>query len=608
MRRHKAKPALIIFGVVIFFILAYVDLKGKFFLDNFRNKAPVLIKDSIGLDCEVGDIEGGIFRGIVLKDVKLYLKTSLPEEEKALSVGVKEGRRLLASFSAINFEYRLWDIALCKLNKLDKMTFTSPKFFLLPREDEFFVSEAAGFVKNKVLIFIRDGVVYDSTGKLLMSELNGGLNIDRNAAELNCISANVLGRKFNGCGKVGFPVGDSVISIEGALKGSGYALKARLEGAGGNIAAKGSFSVEDNLGVDFAGNIITNKGVVELRDFKLGNNFILNGLFYTEKKTFNFDLRSENEKGNVEALGQISRIGVSADCSKLPYFTMDVKIDHLRLLGFDVLSNYSINGKLNYDNDGKFDSLVGDFSTSGSIVNYAPIRELRGTYEFKDGKARLNGVNYGDVMLLNALFSFTPPEEIDLNVKFKGTQLGGLTDLTLDKGAVSGLVYGDINICEKSRAGLKIDGQLNFYNGNISAVKYNSAKVNFKAEGLTLEFTNSKVYTESGVLNLEGKMDLRDIGTPRIFRDIAIKSDLSAVIWSGVNMIKRIEEEEVITGKDINEQFRINFKMYDSQRTQGKSPKQDEMEFEYKLGKPGSVKLKMKENEDFFGLERKVEF
>jgi len=57
----------------------------------------------------------------------------------------------------------------------------------------------------------------------------------------------------------------------------------------------------------------------------------------------------------------------------------------------------------------------------------------------------------------------------------------------------------------------------------------------------------------------------------------------------------------------VNEQFRVNLKTYESQQG-NQLYRQDAMELEYKLGKPASMKLEMRENEDFFGLEHKVRF
>ena len=251
--------------------------------------------------------------------------------------------------------------------------------------------------------------------------------------------------------------------------------------------------------------------------------------------------------------------------------------------------------------------MTGDFSTSGSVINYDPVREIKGAYEFKDGVIKLTGVNYGDVVYANGAISITGKNDLDLHFKFKGAQLGGLTDLAMEKGAVSGLVFGDMDIHGGVGKEASIAGQLEFQNGNISTVRYNSAKITLKGKSSALEFIDSKVYTGDQVLMLEGKLDLRDIGTPRIFRNLLIKADQNTVVWAGESTMKAPAGGDYAAGAGANEQFKVNLKTYESQQG-NQVPRQDTMDAESKLANQAGTKLKMKENEDFFGVEHKVRF
>jgi hypothetical protein len=369
----------------------------------------------------------------------------------------------------------------------------------------------------------------------------------------------------------------------------------------------GSFDILNTLNLDFAGNIAASEGTLTFNDFRFGPKFILNGLLQTAKKGFSIDLYPEDTSGNATAMGEVSRLGISGDFAKLPYFTLSINANHIKMLGFDLLSNYIMTGKLNYDANNKFESVTGDFSTSSSLINYDPVREIKGAYEFKDGAVKLTGVNYGDVVYANGSFGMGGRNDIDLHFKFKGAQLGGLTDLAMEKGTVSGLVFGDISIRGGLGKDIKIDGQFEFLDGNISTVHYNSAKITLRGKSSTLEFIDSKVYTGDQVLTVEGKMDLRDIGTSRLFRSVLIKADPNTVIWAGVNTMKTPAGGEYVTGTDVNEQFKVNLKTYESQQG-NQLPRQETMEPEYKLANQANTKLKMKENEDFFGVEHKVRF
>ncbi|MDP3786333.1 MAG: hypothetical protein Q8R05_02140 [Candidatus Omnitrophota bacterium] len=597
MRRHRGGPLLII-GVAILFILVYIDLEGRVFLEGFKNKSLALIKEKIGLEGEIGDIEGGIFREIVLKDVKLY----------GAGAAAQPVRQLFFSSSAIELDYRIWDIAFKKFYKLNKITFISPNVYFYDAGNKFAIPKVVEPAWKEITISIRDGSFHNSQAIPVITEFNGNFKLDEKGIESRNVSASIFGQRFFGSGSLGFPLARSVIRLEGAIKGRGYFLKAEISGVIEEMAVRGTFEIPERLNLNFSGNVSATENEVSLKNFNFGDNLLLSGVFESAKKGFRIDLYPQDIGGNAAALGEESHVGIIGDFSKLPYFTLNINATHLKLLGFDLLSNYNINGKLNYGKDGRLDTVVGDFSTSGSLINYDPIRELKGTYEVEGGEIKLLGLNYGDVVFANGFFSSSPPNEIDLNFRFKGAQLAGLTDLTMERGLISGLVFGDIRIYGDLEKKFKINGSLDFLNGNIGIIKYNSAKVTMKGNSERLEFFDSKVYTDDEVLTLEGKMDMKDVGTSRAFRNIVIKSDPNTVVWAGTSVTRVPGGEEYVSGRDISEQFRVNFKTYSAQQIERGRPKQDEVELEYKLGKPGNIKLRMKENDDFFGVERKVRF
>lgn len=601
---------MIILGLIALALLVFINVQGGYFLKEFKARSIALIREKIGLDGEIGSVEAGIFRGIILKDVRLYGKIPPqrdkvpPQREKVPS----QPREVFFSSAAIDLDYRLWDIALGRYGDLGKITFVSPKmYFYEAGNNPPSIPKVFDPAWRTITVSVKDGSFYNASKIPVMSEVNGNFRLSESGIASQSVSANILGQRFVGRGKVGFPIERSAVKMEGSIKGRGYVLKAQLDGVLDKIFVHGSFDMLDKLNLDFAGNISASEGTLAFNNFRFGPKFILNGLLQTAKKGFSIDLYPEDPSGNAAAMGEVSRLGISGDFAKLPYFTLSMNANHLKMMGFDLLSNYGVTGKLNYGAGNKLESVTGDFSTSGSLINYDPVREVRGAYELKDGVLKLTGVNYGDIVYANASFGMGGTDEIDLHLKFKGAQLGGLTDLAMEKGMISGFVFGDMNIRGGLGKEMDIDGQFEFLNGNISTLHYNSAKIMLRGKSSTLEFIDSKVYTGDQVLTVEGRIDLGDIGTPRLFRNVVIKSDPNTVVWAGVNITKMPSGEEIVTGTNMNEQFRVNLKTYESQ--QGNQPyRQDAMELEYKLGKPASMKLEMRENEDFFGVEHKVRF
>ena len=594
--RRRPRPALLILGLLALAALVIIDVQGGYFLREFKAKSLALIREKIGLDGEIGNIEGGVFRGIILKDVRLY--GSLPSHAK----------KLFFSSAAIDLNYRIWDLALGKFGKLDKIIFVSPKVYFLETGNKLQKVPKVFEPEWKVIaVSIKDGTFYNAQEISVISELDGNFKLSERGIESQNVRANILGQKFFGRGSVGFPIERSAVKMEGSIKGRGYALRAQLDGVLDRIFVHGSFDMLNKLNLAFAGNITASEGSVSFNDFKFGPKVVLSGILQAADKGFCMNIYPEDISGNATAMGELSRFCVSGDFAKLPYFTLNISANHLKVMGFDLLSNYSISGKLNYDANNRLESVTGDFGTTGSLINYDPVREIKGAYELKDGTVKLTGVNYGDVVYANGSLGFGAKNDIDLRFKFKGAQLGGLTDLAMEKGAVSGLVFGDMSIKGGLGKELNIDGQLEFLNGNISTVHYNSARINLKGKSSTLEFIDSKVYTDNQVLTLEGKIDLKDIGTPRLFRNVVIKSDDNTVVWAGVNVSKMVSGEDYTAGAAGNGQFKVNLKTYESQQG-NQIPRQEMIEVEHKPGNPANTKLKMQEDEGLLGIERKVRF
>jgi len=597
LRRHRPNTAVIIAGSLILAALLFLDLHGRVFFSDFKTSALEMIRDKIGLEGEIGGLEGGVFRGIVLKDVKVFLPAS---EEPG------SRRELFFCAEAIELDYRLWDAALGKFDSLDRITVVSPGVFFPDKDIKYLIPKIFEQSWEGAVISVRDGTFYNPRKVRVISAVTGNFKISESGIESNSVNADIFGQQFSGRGRIKFPVDRSAVMLEGTIRGRGYTLRAQLEGMMDKIFVHGSFNALDKLNTNFAGNIETSGGAVVFNNFRFGQDTMLNGLLQAAGKGFNFDLFPEDIKGNATAMGEVSRLGISGDFSKLPDFSLEVNANHLKAFGLDLMSNYVINGKVNYGADGSPVSVSGDFCTSGSIINYDPVREVRGAFEIRDGRLKLTGVNYGDVMIMNASVLLAGRNDMDVHMKFKGAQLGGLMDLMTDKGLLSGTVTGDLHIRGELGRDADIDAQLEFFNGNISVIGYNSAKVNIRGRGSKLEFIDSKVYTDGEALELEGSINTADIGTPRVFNNIEIKSGQS-VVWEGATVTKTPIGDEYVTGANLNEQFRVNFKTYEAQKEQYR-PGTDEMELEYKLGAPANLKVRMKEDDEFVGVEHKVRF
>ena len=87
-----------------------------------------------------------------------------------------------------------------------------------------------------------------------------------------------------------------------------------------------------------------------------------------------------------------------------------------------------------------------------------------------------------------------------------------------------------------------------------------------------------------------------------------IKSDLKTIAWDDWDITKTGTDELSMT-KDISDRMRIGFKTMarDPLTTYYDRDNPEEMSLEYKMGLE-NLKMKLKENEEFLGIEHNIKF
>jgi hypothetical protein len=122
-----------------------------------------------------------------------------------------------------------------------------------------------------------------------------------------------------------------------------------------------------------------------------------------------------------------------------------------------------------------------------------------------------------------------------------------------------------------------------------------------------LIIVNSRINTEEGYLPVEGLVDLRKVKTGNLMEDIVITSDRENIYIEGWNLSKIKESSEISLKKSIGENVSLLYKTYlEEQEENGVN--QQELELEYEILENKNLELRLRENEEIFGLENKIKF
>ena len=182
---------------------------------------------------------------------------------------------------------------------------------------------------------------------------------------------------------------------------------------------------------------------------------------------------------------------------------------------------------------------------------------------------------------------------------------------------------GDLNLFVESRkkrdmggkfsGSIKINGPIDAPNlkgalrarkGNIeNFVEYETINVNLDGRYPVIFFSNSEILSKDGYrYTLEGRVDFSRVN---ILKEAKLVSEKGKIVWGGWMVAKEKEESRLEVRKEISNGLSVGFKTpVGEEETEDKN----EVEIEYKIKKRESIKVKLKEDEGFIGVEHKEKF
>ncbi|MEA3560404.1 MAG: hypothetical protein U9R31_01340, partial [Candidatus Omnitrophota bacterium] len=152
----------------------------------------------------------------------------------------------------------------------------------------------------------------------------------------------------------------------------------------------------------------------------------------------------------------------------------------------------------------------------------------------------------------------------------------------------------------------EVKGRFESKNGFLTKLgNYDSMNVNLNGNAKFLTIHESRIYRGKGSFTVDGEINFEK---KNIFEDIKVTAKSGILVWSGWEVSREKAGHEVRLGRDIGEDFRINFKTYLDEKTNSYHTGEHEVELEYMLSNEKSFKMRMKEDENFLGLEHKIKF
>lgn len=281
-----------------------------------------------------------------------------------------------------------------------------------------------------------------------------------------------------------------------------------------------------------------------------------------------------------------------------------LKLNHFDFGELDIVTELNLEASRNRWDGDYF--VVGRLWSQNSILNYKPFRELEGSFRADDGILSITSLALGDAGNLEGLVYLSHPFLADLTLMINGLDMKDLLVFAKDaeEDAISGRIEGELKVTGPLILP-EVKGRFEVTDGNLGQIEYRSMVVNLEGEGNVIAVKDSRIHQEEGSLALEGAINL---AKANVCEDVVVKSEEDRVLWQGWDITKPQDAAELRMGKAVGEDFRIDFKTYLNDELTFANPKGEELSLEYVLTIGDRIKMYLKEDEEFLGLEHRLKF
>ncbi|MBU4589830.1 MAG: hypothetical protein KKG01_02790 [Candidatus Omnitrophica bacterium] len=286
------------------------------------------------------------------------------------------------------------------------------------------------------------------------------------------------------------------------------------------------------------------------------------------------------------------------------------RIEDLEIKDAKVSADLITKGRILRDKQGWVIGFSGKLFSENATLNSKRIPPLRASFEIIGDELRIETLRLGRSYRLGGKIDLVEPFDVDLRLEIERADMRHISRTSKVKGrdTVFGIVSGSFNIKGALSGNIFSEGTIESRNGKISSVGYKLITLRLEGFGPIINIVDSNVSQDSGTLIMDGYVDLRNVAKGGLFDGVRIKSDLETIAWNGWDITKH-GSDELSMQKDINEKMRVGFKTMttDPVTTYEDREHPEEMSLEYKMGME-NLKMKLRDNEEFFVIEHSVKF
>jgi len=282
-----------------------------------------------------------------------------------------------------------------------------------------------------------------------------------------------------------------------------------------------------------------------------------------------------------------------------------LKIDNLDIKGSLVSGDLILKAKVL-----KGRGLFGKLYSNNMTLNSSALPQVKIFFKLTKDELKLYSLNFGESYCLKGTVGLKEPFETDLYFEIIRANLRDIAVMTKAKrpDVVTGIMNGLFNI-KGPLNNLETSGFIGGRQGKIGPIWYDSADIRVQGAGPIINIVDSRIRQAQATFTMEGYVDLRTIAESNLLDYIKLRSDMKTIVWDGWD-ISKDSADSLKMVKSIGDKVSVGFKTFAKEEKpyyQGRE-NLNELNLEYQLDEGKAFQMKLKENEEFFGIEHKKRF
>jgi len=300
-------------------------------------------------------------------------------------------------------------------------------------------------------------------------------------------------------------------------------------------------------------------------------------------------------------------------------FEAEIPLSHMAMGALDVSSVFKVEGNFKSNFVGLNDAVKGEIHTEGTVINWKPLpRESRFDFVFsKDFFEILSSDFLGGIEILGKI-DFTKDYDIDMSVKAKDFSVAN-TELFFNAASHPETpLRMDLDLSFRGNPWApSVNGRARIYGGKIGRLSFKAMDVHVTGVYPTLQLEDSGILLDDGVtMHFADKvLEAKDLFKGKTYEELVAEAQQDTVVWGDWEFSRpkaADEGSDSLAHKGFVDQSGVSLGRFGEQ-DRGVGPLDSDKEkmevgFEYRLRSKDSLKVKVREDEEFIGVERKLRF